>query len=227
MSFVKPTLFGALALALIVNIPVDTAGADTLGKIGSAVQGAGKAIKKGAENTGKAIVKGAENTGEFIGEGARKTGEALSGSEPEQQLISTQLPEPERTLFVQQATNASTNGTMLTLSGLTPSTYYFSDLPIRNAGHLNHSDFAALWLDGGLDGFKADPPNAVITTPGQIDDDPIVVKLLSATYDGSVMQFRFSIISGKLPDTAQDIALFIDANKPDQLRTAGEIETDQ
>lgn len=176
MSFLKPALFGALALLLAINITVDTTRADTLGKIGSAVQGAGNAIKKGAQNTGKAIVKGAENTGEFIGEGARKTGEVLTGteSEPEPEMVSAQIPEPERTLFVQQATNATTNGTMLTLSGLTPSTYYFSDLPIRSAGHLNHSDFAALWLDEGLDGFKVDPPNAVITTPGQIDDDPIV-----------------------------------------------------
>lgn len=38
------------------------------------------------------------------------------------------------------------------------------------------------------------------------------------------MRFRFSIVSGKLPDATQDIALFIDANKPDQLRTAGNDE---
>jgi hypothetical protein len=207
----------ALCTAVMMTIGGATAGtahADALGKIGGAVQGAGKALKKGAQNTGKAIVRGAENTGEAIEKGIQKTGEVITGKKPEDEDTLVQVPPPDapRYLFVQQARTATANGNQLTLSGLTPSTYYFTDRPARSAGHLEHTDFAALWDDDSEDSFKSDPPNAALTTPGQVDDDPIVVELLSANYDGSVMTFRFNMISGKLPDTARDVAIFIDTN---------------
>ncbi len=207
-----------LCIAVAAMLAGATPGAaqnSTLGKIGGAVQDAGNALKKGAQKTGKAIAKGAENTGEAIEKGVERTGDALFGKEPEKDDVLVQVPPPDapRYLFVQQARNATTSGDRLILSGLTPSTYYFTDQPERSAGHLRHSDFAALWRDESADSFRNDPPNAALTTPGQVDDDPIVLELLNAEYDGSTMTFRFKVVSGKLPETAGDVALFVDSNE--------------
>ncbi len=193
----------AVAGSVIILSLAGAAHADTLGKIGGAVKGAGEALKKGAQKTGEAIEKGIE-----------KTGEALTGGQPETDDVLVQIPSPDtpRYVFVQPAKASKTEGDVLILSGLTPSTYYFSDRPVRSAGHMRHIDFAALWDDESEESFKNDPPNAALTTPDQMDDDPIVMELLSATYDGSDMRFRFKMISGSLPETARDVAMFIDTN---------------
>lgn len=186
----------------------------TLDRIGGAVQGAGSAIKQGAENTGNVIVKGAEATGEAIERGVDKTGQLLLGKPPAQEGVLVQAPPPDtpRYLFVQQAQSATVSGDRLVLTGLTPSTYYFTDHPDRAAGHLRHTDFAALWQQDTPDSFRNDPPNAALTTPGQVDDEPIVMELLGADYDGRSMTFRFSMIAGKLPQSARDVAVFIDTS---------------
>ena len=188
--------------------------ADTLGKIGGAVKGAGNAIKKGAQNTGKAIVKGAENTGEAIERGIERTGDAISGKSADEQGELVQVPPPDtpRYVFVQQAGEARTEGDYIILSGLTPSTYYFTDQPIRSAGHMRHSDFAALWQDESDGSFRTSPPSAVLTTPDQIDDDPIVMELLEAAYEDTELSFKFQMVSGNLPQKADDVAIFIDTN---------------
>ncbi len=212
----------ALASSGAVSVSAQT---NTLDRIGGAVQDAGKALKKGAQSTGQAIVKGAEATGDAIERGVDKTGDMLRGDKPSDEDVLVQVPPPDtpRYLFVQQARAASVSGDRLTLSGLTPSTYYFTDHPVRSAGHLRHIDFAALWQDDSADSFRNDPPNAAITTPGQVDDEPIVMELLSAEYDGSVMTFRFSMISGKLPQSAQDVAMFIDTSEWNSFEAAAAI----
>lgn len=211
-----PCVRAIASAVIILSFAGATAGAahaDALGKIGGAVKGAGKAIKKGAQKTGEVIVKGAENTGEAIEKGIEKTGDAISGK-PESDDVLVQIPAPDtpRYVFVQQAQTAKTEGDVLILSGLTPSTYYFSDRPVRSAGHMRHTEFAALWDDDSEDGFRSDPPNAAITTPDQMDDEPIVLELLTANYSGTEMSFRFKMISGNLPETSVDVAVFIDTN---------------
>lgn len=211
-----PWVRAIASAAIILSFAGAAAGAaqaDALGKIGGAVKGAGKAIKKGAQKTGEVIVKGAENTGEAIEKGIEKTGEAISGKpETNDELVQIPAPDTPRYVFVQQAQTAKTEGDVLVLSGLTPSTYYFSDRPVRSAGHMRHTDFAALWDDDSEESFKNDPPNAAITTPDQMDDDPIVLELLSADYNGTDMSFRFKMISGNLPAASVDVAVFIDTN---------------
>lgn len=211
-----PWVRAVASTAIILSFAGAAAGAahaDALGKIGGAVKGAGQAIKKGAQKTGEVIVKGAENTGEAIEKGIEKTGDALSGKpEAEGELVQIPAPDTPRYVFVQQAQTAQTEGDVLVLSGLTPSTYYFSDRPERTAGHMRHSDFAALWDDESEDGFRNDPPNAALTTPDQIDDEPIVMELLTANYNGEDMSFRFKMISGNLPETSVNVAVFIDTN---------------
>ena len=50
----------------------------------------------------------------------------------------------------------------LTLKGVSPTTLFFSDRPVRMAGHFNKEDYLKLWTDG-KDSFDADPPNATLS----------------------------------------------------------------
>ena len=74
-------------------------------------------------------------------------------------------PEIVDLLFVQNASNVviDTNGRTLTLKGVGPTTLYFSDRPVRLAGHFRtKKDYLPLWTDG-KDSFLKDPPNATLS----------------------------------------------------------------
>jgi len=66
-----------------------------------------------------------------------------------------------RYLFVLGATSGSLKGGILTLNGV-PNVIYFSDRPVRKAGHKSVSEFIEMW-EKGDDSFKADPPNATLS----------------------------------------------------------------
>ena len=51
---------------------------------------------------------------------------------------------------------------VLTLSGVSPATLYFSDRPERVVGHMTNEQFVEGW-SLGEDNFAADPPNAVLS----------------------------------------------------------------
>jgi hypothetical protein len=63
-------------------------------------------------------------------------------------------------LFVQNAKAVAFGQRTLTLKGVSLMTVFFSDRPVRIAGHFNTKDeFLPLW-DKGKDSFLKDPPNA-------------------------------------------------------------------
>ncbi len=66
-----------------------------------------------------------------------------------------------RYLFVLSATSGSLKGDTLTLNGV-PNVIYFSDRPLRKAGHMSLSNFIEMW-NKGSDSYKADPPNATLS----------------------------------------------------------------
>jgi hypothetical protein len=88
--------------------------------------------------------------------------------------------EPPGLLFVQPATGGTLerggNGIKLTLSGIDPSTIFFSDRPERIAGQLPNAAFVDMW-DGA--GFKANPPNAALTISGAPPSADVFVVELS------------------------------------------------
>ena len=63
----------------------------------------------------------------------------------------------EQSMFVQTAQAAVSDGTTLTLKGVTPSTLYFSDRPQRVVGHMTTADFVELW-DAGENSFEERSP---------------------------------------------------------------------
>ena len=119
--------------------------------------------------------------------------------------------EAEQSMFVQTAQSITSDGATLTLTGVTPSTLYFSDRPQRVVGHMATSDFVDLW-DEGANSFKDDPPNAVLAflQPGDdVPEDAVVVIREPRLEDGR-LSYSIEALEGAVPAQAGPVTLFID-----------------
>ena len=54
------------------------------------------------------------------------------------------------------------------------------------------------------------PPNAAISVLGETDEAPAIVELTSAQMDGTSLKYGIKVLSGKLPESAQNVAVFVD-----------------
>jgi hypothetical protein len=119
--------------------------------------------------------------------------------------------ETEESMFVQTAQGIqSTNGT-LTLTGVTPSTLYFSDRPQRVVGHMTTAQFVDLW-GAGDNSFEADPPNAVLSflePGGDVPDDAVIVIKEPQLTDGE-LSYSIEVLEGSVPAQTGPVTLFID-----------------
>lgn len=114
-------------------------------------------------------------------------------------------------MFVQTAGGAVSDGAMLTLTGLSPATLYFSDRPKRVVGHVSSADFVELWGTGD-NSFAEDPPNAVLAFLEPGDDTPedaVVVIRDPKLEDGSVT-YAIEVLEGTVPAETGPVTLFID-----------------
>ena len=119
--------------------------------------------------------------------------------------------ESEESMFVQTAQGITSDGTTLTLKGVTPSTLYFSDRPKRIVGHMTTADFVDLWGEGD-NSFQEDPPNAVLAflEPGDnAPEDAVVVIQQPRLEDGNLI-YAIDALEGTLPAEAGPVTLFID-----------------
>ena len=165
-----------------------------------------KGIGKALQETGEAIGKGVDKTGEAIEKGVRETGDALKGNKAPPREVDI-VPSY---LYVQQAGRLEFKDGTLSLKDLSQSTFYFTDRPVRDAGHVPHEVFVGLWSDSGETSFKADPPNAALAVSGLETEEPLVVELLTATLTDEGMTFSVNVNSGSIPAEAKDVALFVD-----------------
>ncbi|WP_136658559.1 hypothetical protein [Nitratireductor sp. XY-223] len=111
--------------------------------------------------------------------------------------------------YVQQASSLQFDGTTLTLQGVSPSTVFFTDRPYRLTGLVSTGQFAELW--NAPDGpFASNPPNAAVSVLGNIKDAPAIVELTSAEMDGVQVKYGVKVLSGELPESADNVALFVD-----------------
>ena len=117
-------------------------------------------------------------------------------------------------LFVQNAAGVTFDkekGT-LRLVNITPSTLFFSDRPVRIAGHVHtKEEFLPMWGESS-DSFIKDPPNATVSVlePGKVDLANFVVKLTKPRMDGNDLVYNATLIEGTPPETAGATAVFID-----------------
>jgi hypothetical protein len=115
-------------------------------------------------------------------------------------------------LFVQNAEAVVFGNGTLTLKGVSPMTVFFSDRPVRIAGHFNTKDeFVPLW-DEGKDSFLKDPPNATVSMyeKGREQLEDVVVKLSKPRLKGKDLTYDIKVIEGKAPQKGGACSVFID-----------------
>ena len=123
-------------------------------------------------------------------------------------------PTMAQLLFVQNAAGVEigAGGRTLTLKGLAPTTLFFSDRPVRIAGHYRTSEYLDFWK-AGPDSFLKDPPNATLSVfqNGADELSDVVVTLRNPRVSGNDLIYDITVLSGKLPATgAGPASLFID-----------------
>ena len=111
-------------------------------------------------------------------------------------------------LFVLSGTSGSLKGDTLTLNGV-PNVIYFSDRPNRVAGHLSLEKFVELW-NKGVNSYKADPPNAVLSIFGENGSKNTVVELLNPEVKAGSISFNVKVLQGEVPKSVGPTSLFID-----------------
>jgi hypothetical protein len=129
---------------------------------------------------------------------------ASSATSPQAQLMFVQSAEDLR---VDPATKT------LRLVKVNPQTLYFSDRPVRIAGHVKMADYLTEWTaKAGKDNFSKDPPNATLSVyePGQPDNTIVVVEITKPVVDGADLLYTYRIINGTMPTAGGATALFID-----------------
>jgi hypothetical protein len=125
--------------------------------------------------------------------------------------VSEEQLEDIEALFVQTAGRLTSDGGVMTLHGMSPSTLYFADRPQREVGHMSTTRFVDLWSEGE-NSFAADPPNAVVSFAEPEDRTPedVVVALRDPAMDGDSLSYRVEVLDGALPVSTGPCALFID-----------------
>lgn len=117
-------------------------------------------------------------------------------------------------LFVQNATGIEydkAKGT-LRMKNVGRSTLFFTDRPVRMAGHYHTRDeFLPLWSEGP-DSFAKNPPNATLSLleVGKADLQNAVINLKNPRMQGKDLIYDITIIEGTVPQAAGDAVLFID-----------------
>jgi hypothetical protein len=117
-------------------------------------------------------------------------------------------------LFVQNSTGIAydkAKGT-LRMKNIARSTLFFTDRPVRMAGHYHTRDeFLPLWSEGP-DSFAKSPPNATLSVlqVGQAELQNTVINLRNPRMQGKDLLYDITVIEGTLPQTAGDAVLFID-----------------
>ena len=139
-----------------------------------------------------------------------------SKTEPTSTPPTTSATSPQAQLmFVQSAEDIRVNPTNKTvrLIKVNPQTLYFSDRPVRMAGHLKMADYLTEWTaKAGKDNFGQDPPNATLSVyePGQPDNTVVVIEIINPVVEGPDIIYTYKLINGTMPAAGGATALFID-----------------
>ncbi len=97
---------------------------------------------------------------------------------------------------------------MLTLKGL-PLAVYFTDRPVRKAGHLTLEEFIAMW-NQRADEYQLDPPNAELAIYKEDGDKHSVLILGKPELNGDTISFKVKVFHGIIPGKFDHSTLFID-----------------
>jgi hypothetical protein len=116
-------------------------------------------------------------------------------------------------MFVQSSGGLKADDKTLRLVNVTPQTIYFTDRPVRVAGHITMSDYLQEWTAAaGPNNFSDDPPNATLSVyePGKEDNTLTVVEISDPVVDGNDLVYKYTLIEGSMPVGGGATSLFID-----------------
>jgi hypothetical protein len=127
-------------------------------------------------------------------------------------LVKRINPKPQL-MFVQAAEDvrADEKAHSLRLVNADPQTLYFSDRPVRVAGHIRAGDYLTAW-NHGKDSFAKDNPNATLSVfePGRSDNTLVVVEISNPVVDGKDIVYTYKLLDGTMPASGGVSTLFID-----------------
>ena len=118
-------------------------------------------------------------------------------------------------MFVQTADDLKADDKTLRLINVGKQTLYFSDRPVRIAGHIAMPAYLEEWTAAaGKDNFSNDPPNATLSVyePGGKDNALAVVEISHPVVEGNDLVYNYKLIEGPMPmpKSGGATALFID-----------------
>jgi hypothetical protein len=116
-------------------------------------------------------------------------------------------------MFVQTADDLRTDDKTLRLVNVGNQTLYFSDRPVRIAGHMPLAGYLDEWkASAGPDNFAKDPPNATLSViePGSKESTLAVVEISQPVVEGPDLVYHYRLIEGPMPRSGGATALFID-----------------
>lgn len=116
-------------------------------------------------------------------------------------------------MFVQSAESLKADDKTLRLVNVAPQTIYFSDRPVRVAGHITMPAYLEEWTAAaGPNNFSKDPPNATLSVyqPGESANTLTVVEISKPVVEGKDLVYSYKVIEGKVPTAGGVTSLFID-----------------
>lgn len=137
------------------------------------------------------------------------SGPFLAGAEEKKKTDESKI----QLMFVQTADDFKADDKTLRLVNVGQQTLYFSDRPVRVAGHLAMPAYMDEWKAGeGPDNFGSDPPNATLSVyeSGRHENTLAVVKISHPVIDRKDLVYNYKLIEGAMPKAGGATALFID-----------------
>jgi hypothetical protein len=116
-------------------------------------------------------------------------------------------------MFVQTADDIKADDKILRLVNVGYQTLYFSDRPVRIAGHVPLSAYLDEWkASAGPNDFADDPPNATLSVyeGGSSENTLAVVEISHPVVEGNDLVYEYKLIEGAMPKAGGPTALFID-----------------
>jgi hypothetical protein len=115
----------------------------------------------------------------------------------------------EEWLFVHTAQEARVINTTTIVIPVTREILAFTDRPYRKHAYMTGEQFASLWAKSGNNGFKTDPPNAVLTwVEGEVVKEAEVV-ITGASIEGDSITYTINSQSNTV-GRLNTVSLFVD-----------------
>lgn len=120
---------------------------------------------------------------------------------------------PMQLMFVQSADSLKADDKTLRLVNVSQQAIWFSDRPVRQAGHMSLQEYMKEWTAAaGPNNFSKDPPNATLSVyqPGKDGNSLTVVEISEPKVEGKDLVYAYKLIEGQMPKSGAAPSLFID-----------------